>query len=93
MWKGYAEEGKDYTVDSVVDIRKLFGNRIFDGTKAGVHTSGHADTQTLADVCKTVNPRIGVIPIHKDETLPEISEYRIFRQGKTTIENISISIQ
>lgn len=98
MWKGYAEEGKDYTVDSVVDIRKLFGNRIFDGTKDGVHTSGHADIQTLADVCNTVNPRIGVIPIHKDvntdyETLPEISEYKIFRQGKTTIENISISIQ
>lgn len=98
MWGGYAEKDKNYTIENVISIRKLFGYRIFDGTKDSVHTSGHADVQTLADVCKTVNPRIGVIPIHKDEnteyeSLPNLSEYKIFHEGKTIIGNISISRQ
>ena len=81
----------------MINIRNLFKERLFDGTKDYVHTSGHADIQTLADVCKTVNPHIGVIPIHKEEntayeSLPNLSEYKIFHEGKTIIENISISI-
>lgn len=97
MWGGYAEENKNYTIESVINIRNLFKERLFDGTKDYVHTSGHADIQTLADVCKTVNPHIGVIPIHKEEntayeSLPNLSEYKIFHEGKTIIENISISI-
>jgi len=98
MWGGYAEEDKDYSIENVIKIRNLFDGCIFDGTKDGVHTSGHADVQTLADVCKVVNPRIGVIPIHKDahtkyEFLPGISAYRIFHDGNTNVENVSISIQ
>lgn len=98
MWGGYAEKDKDYTIDNVIKIRSLFEGHISDGTKDGVHTSGHADARTLADVCKAVNPRIGVIPIHKDkhtryEALPDISEYRIFHEGNVTIDNISISVQ
>lgn len=98
MWGGYAEENKNYTIENVISIRNLFEYRIFDGTKDSVHTSGHADVQTLADVCKTVNPRIGVIPIHKDEnteyeSLLNLSEYKIFHEGKTIVDNISISIQ
>ena len=98
MWGGYAEKDKEYTIDSIIKIRKLFKGHMSDGTKDGVHTSGHADMQTLADVCRTVNPRIGVIPIHKDkntryESLSGISAYKIFHEGNTTIENISISIK
>lgn len=98
MWDGYAEENKNYTIDNVINIRSLFAPRIFDGTKDSVHTSGHADVQTLAGVCNIVNPRIGVIPIHKDEntdyeSLSNLSEYKIFHKGKTIIENLSISIQ
>lgn len=98
MWKGYAEENKDYTNENILEIRNLFEGRVFDGTKDGVHTSGHADVHTLVEVCKAVNPRIGVIPIHKDryseyESLPNISKYKIFHEGDTTIENISISIR
>ena len=42
-------------------------------------------------------PILGVIPIHKEEntayeSLPNLSEYKIFHEGKTIIENISISI-
>lgn len=98
MWGGYAEDNKNYTIESVRNIKNLFGTHVFNGTKDGVHTSGHADVLTLRDVCLSVNPRIGVIPIHKDkntkfETLPNLSKYKIFHEGNTTIENISISIQ
>lgn len=98
MWGGYAEENQDYTNENVIKIRNLFEGHIFDGTKDAVHTSGHADVQTLADVCLAVNPRIGVIPIHKEENtkyelLPELSKYTIFHDGMTTIDNIFISLQ
>lgn len=98
MWGGYAEASKSYTIGDVIKIRNLFGCRMFDGTKDGVHTSGHADAPTLADVCLKVNPRIGVIPIHKDEgteyeSLPGISKYNILHEGNTTVENTTISIQ
>lgn len=98
MWGGYAEEGKGYSIENVANIRNLFAPRIFDGTKDCVHTSGHADVQTLADVCSAVNPRIGVIPIHKDtnteyESIPDLSGYKVFHEGETIIRDISISIQ
>lgn len=98
MWGGYAEQGKDYANDDIIGIRQLFGNNISDGTKDGVHTSGHADIVTLKEVCKITNPRVGVIPIHKDEysdysSLPDISEYKIFREGETKIENVRIQIR
>ncbi len=32
-----------------------------------VHTSGHATTDTLAEVCRTVNPRTAIIPIHREK--------------------------
>lgn len=97
MWGGYAEKNKDYSNENIIKICELFEGRVFDGTKDGVHTSGHADVHTLAEVCKIVNPRIGVIPIHKDqsseyESLTNASEYKIFHEGDTLIENISISI-
>ena len=30
-----------------------------------LHTSGHATTDTLAEVCRTVSPRTAIIPIHR----------------------------
>ena len=32
-----------------------------------LHTSGHATTDTLAGVCRTVNPRTAIIPIHREK--------------------------
>lgn len=98
LWGGYAEENKEYSNENVIKIRKLFDGRLHDGTKDGVHTSGHADVHTLAEVCKVVNPRIGVIPIHKDEcaafeALPGMAAYTIFHEGETTVENIALSIR
>ena len=31
-----------------------------------MHTLGHATTNTLAEVCHTVNPRTAIIPIHRE---------------------------
>jgi len=98
MWGGYAEPGKDYTIDSVIGIRELFGDRIFDGTKDGVHTSGHADVETLQEVCSIVSPRIGVIPIHKEEatkyeSLPKVSQFKIFTEGVTSTDGVTITVK
>ena len=93
MWNGYAEENGKNTLENVVAIRRLFGNRIFDGVKDGFHTSGHADIQTLQEVCKTVNPTIGVIPIHKDaDTQYQSDGFRIFKEGETSVDGIKIEI-
>ena len=32
-----------------------------------LHTSGHATTDTLAEVCRTVHPRTAIIPIHREK--------------------------
>jgi ribonuclease J len=98
MWSGYAEEGKDYSIEAVSKIRNLFNGRIYDGTQDGFHTSGHADIRTLQEVCTMVKPCIGVIPIHKEEStsyenLPDVCEYKVFTESKTNInDNITINI-
>ena len=32
-----------------------------------LHTSGHASATTLAEVCRTVRPRMAIVPIHREE--------------------------
>lgn len=97
MWSGYADSDSDSALEGVTRIRSLFPDRIYDGVKDGVHTSGHADVQALEEMCRTVRPRIGIIPIHKDanhryEGLG-ILGYRIFGEGQTKTDNIHISIR
>ena len=94
MWSGYAEEGKDYTNQHILNIRKLFGDHIIDGVKDGVHTSGHADIRTLRELCNTVKPSMGVIPIHKDADAKYVAkDYRVFEEGNTIVGNITIHIE
>lgn len=97
MWSGYAESDSESANEEVIRIRNLFPDRRYDGVKDSFHTSGHADVQTLREVCQTVKPRIGVIPIHKEaghkyEELG-LSDYRVFGDGETETDNIQISIQ
>lgn len=66
MWQGYHNGKEENRIPAVIEIRKLFGSRIFDGTKDGFHTSGHADVQTLRHLCQLVRPRMGVVFIHKE---------------------------
>jgi ribonuclease J len=72
----------------------LFGDHIIDGVEHGVHTSGHADIRTLNELCKTVNPSMGVIPIHKDADAKYIAKgYRVFEEGDTKVGDILIHIE
>jgi ribonuclease J len=91
MWSGYAEKGGKNTIENVLSIRKLFENRILDGVEDGFHTSGHADVETLYEVCKAVRPSIGVIPIHKDTGMQYVSDnYTVFNEGKFKLDGIEI---
>ena len=97
MWSGYADEGKPYAVKEVVELRRLFGHRIADGVVDGFHTSGHADVGTLMDVCRTVSPKVGIVPIHRDESscIDDLSfsgRYRVFSSGENSFDGIKIRI-
>ena len=66
MWQGYHNGDESVRNPHVRKIRSLFSDRISDGTRDGFHTSGHAGLQTLRDVCTIVQPRMGIVFIHKD---------------------------
>lgn len=99
LWQGYAEVGKDYSNEAVISLRSMFGSCVKEGTCDGFHTSGHADIDTLRQVCTTLAPRLGIIPIHKESTtrFPEIKGCRIFTETCQTIslkeENLTILLQ
>lgn len=64
-----------------------------------LHTSGHASTACLTDVCRTVNPKVAIIPIHSERSsdynlLPIRDELKskICTQSKT-IDGIEIVIR
>ena len=62
MWKGYIEGTEEQKNQNIIDFVNLFH-----GQYHYLHTSGHADVNTLEKVCKITNPSIGVIPIHKEK--------------------------
>ena len=97
MWQGYHNGTQEQINEDIVNIRKLFGGNIYDGTRDGFHTSGHASVDTLQMVCRYVKPRLGIIPIHKEshtsfKGLPISKDYRII-ESSTQIDNINISLQ
>lgn len=62
MWNGYyVDPSKPYYSEKVSLMRSKFQNCI------DLHTSGHADSKTLEFLCKSLNPRLAIIPIHKDK--------------------------
>lgn len=58
MWEGYLKQPKNAF------------EQMFKGFKnvKHLHTSGHATKQIIMDVCKTVNPKQAIIPIHIDKS-------------------------
>ena len=97
MWSGYADKGKPYAMKEVVGLRCLFGHRIADGVVDGFHTSGHADIGTLMDVCQAVSPKVGIVPIHRDESsctdgFSLGGRYRVFSSGENSFDGIKIKI-
>lgn len=64
-----------------------------------LHTSGHASRDTLAAVCKSVNPRLAIIPIHREATsdfrnldIPQKLKDKVYTQS-TTIKDVKIIIK
>ena len=64
MWDGYLKDKPDQINQ---DIRHIV-NDIFGGQYESLHTSGHADIDTIRKVCDITKPRIGIISIHHDPT-------------------------
>ena len=62
MWKGYL---KDTPGQLNPEIKHIV-NDIFAGQYIYLHTSGHADIDTIRKVCEITKPRIGIISIHHD---------------------------
>lgn len=63
MWDGYWKGTEEQRIPGVLAIRSLFKPEHI----ISMHTSGHADVATLAEVCETTHPRLAIIPIHKDQ--------------------------
>lgn len=61
-WDGYYKDPEQVKVNpGYLRFREQFHNVV------DIHTSGHADRQTIKDVIETVNPKQAVICIHKDK--------------------------
>ena len=55
------------------------------------HTSGHASKECIEKVCTLVNPKVAIIPIHKESSfthldLPENIQTKIFEEDTITLE-------
>lgn len=97
MWQGYLDEGEVYSSAELADIVTLFGDRVLVSVRDGLHTSGHADTSTLSEVCRAVRPRCGIIPVHKDpethlESIASLCDYTIFSEGEWRTAGMTISV-
>ena len=64
-----------------------------------LHTSGHASPEFLAEVCNLVNPALGIIPIHSENSsnysklpIEEHLQQRILISSKT-IDKVEIKIK
>ena len=61
MWDGYLSEGKVYSNEKLIDLKKKYGDRF-----VHLHTSGHATRKALAEVIKAINPREKIVPVHTE---------------------------
>lgn len=80
MWKGYIEGKEQQLNKEYLNLIERFG-----GHYHYIHTSGHATLETIQQVCEHTNPRLGIIPIHKDAStdfasLPFAKDYNIITQ-------------
>lgn len=62
MWKEYVNPESRHAIQRYVDFVSLLPNL------KKLHTSGHASTNCLAEVCNLVNPTHGIIPIHSENS-------------------------
>ena len=60
MWEGYINRN-DTRNEDYINLQ----NRFAEVTR--LHTSGHATAGTLRHICELVNPRLAILPIHRDK--------------------------
>lgn len=93
MWKEYININGNHAVQRYVDFVSMFPNM------EKLHTSGHASTECLAEVCNLVNPALGIIPIHSENSVSyaklPIKEHlqQIIITSSNTIGDVEIAIQ
>jgi len=63
MWKEYINANSKHAVQRYIDFVSIFSNM------EKLHTSGHASADCLAKVCNLVNPALGIIPIHSENSV------------------------
>ncbi len=65
LWGGYITREDTRNADYVV-LQKRFHSEEFPATIVNLHTSGHATSKTLLDVCEKLKPSTAIIPIHRE---------------------------
>ena len=60
MWDGYINRD-DTRNEEYVKLQERFTNVI------QLHTSGHATINALRNVCELTNPRLAILPVHRDK--------------------------
>jgi ribonuclease J len=62
MWKEYVNPASKHAKQNYLDFVGCFP------AVEKIHTSGHASAECLVEVCNTVNPSLGIIPIHSEKS-------------------------
>ncbi len=62
MWKEYVNPDSRHAKQLYLDFIDHFP------AVEKIHTSGHATPDFLAEVCRAVNPALGIIPIHSEDS-------------------------
>ncbi len=62
MWKEYINPQSKHANKNYLDFISKFPKTV------QIHTSGHASAECLAEVCNLVNPTLGIIPIHSENS-------------------------
>ncbi|MEA4905949.1 MAG: MBL fold metallo-hydrolase [Petrimonas sp.] len=92
MWKEYINDNGKHAIQRYIEFVSMFPNM------EKLHTSGHASPEFLAEVCNLVNPTLGIIPIHSENSasysklpIEEHLQQRILTSSKT-INKVEIKI-
>lgn len=92
MWKEYINDSGKYAIQRYIEFVSMFPNM------EELHTSGHASPEFLAEVCNLVNPVLGIIPIHSENSasysklpIEEHLQQKILTSSKT-IDKVEIKI-
>ncbi len=89
MWDGYINR-TDTQKEDYIQLQKRFANVV------SLHTSGHATIEVLRNICELTNPRLAILPIHKEKEvefsstgIPSQLQERIVTTNRT-LRNINI---